>query len=383
MRVPYSLMRSGTSRGPFLIRDSLCTSVGKVQGDALSPEEVDVVLSIVGSGDKGQLSGVGGGSAVTSKACVVAPLGGGKRGCKYWFLQCGVEKRAVDFSHGDCGNMIAGVGVFAVANGLVSVEAGASVDTVLVHSQQTSKDFEISVPLKEDGSVEYQGDVEIAGVRGNGSGIGVHSLLPSGSTTGKLWPAGGSIKTTLDSAGITVTCVDAVRALVVVDSKSIGISCEETKDELDRNSEFMNKLEDIRLLAGKKMGLGDCSNKVSPKICVVAPGSQPGTIRARYFVAPFDKDTHPTIAMSAAQALSVACLVPGTVAEENIVPGRAVKHQDQDFGYTVSIEHPKGNVDISVDVRGNDGVILPDGSNVVRAGYLRTVQLIAQCQGYV
>jgi len=101
-------MRSGTSKGPYFDRRDILKAVSNRGSiDILSKDEINVVTNVVGSGHPNQINGVGGGSSVTTKACIVMPNDDGT--CRYWFLQCGTSTLTVDVSHGDCGNMIAGV----------------------------------------------------------------------------------------------------------------------------------------------------------------------------------------------------------------------------------------------------------------------------------
>jgi len=353
------MMRSGTSRGPYFLRSELLRATAQTGfSEDLSEKEVNAVLDVVGSGESGQLSGLGGNSAVSSKACVVAP-GRNENHVIFHFLQCGVEERSVDWSHGDCGNMLAGVGVFALLEKIVvpKLNEKRSVGTVRVSSHQTRKEFEVDIPLKKDLiTPDLKGKFEIDGIKAKGAPIQVNSMEPQGAMTGTLWPAKGMKTSMLERENMPVTCIDCARCLVIVGN---------TAGEFEKqNLEVTEKLERIRCEAALEMGLGDVSGKVSPKICVVFPHAEESTLKVKYFVAPARNEVHPTLAMTAGQALAVASLCEGTI------PFNMMKHSNSPSS-RVSFEHGKGKVSFSVDW---------DGSELRRTGYTRTVDVIARCE---
>jgi len=244
---------------------------------------------------------------------------------------------------------------------------------VIVHSMQSKNIFEIIVPIDSDNQVEYTGSTEVAGVPGTGSSIIVNSLNPSGSQFKKgLWITSNIVDIIL---GIRVTCIDCVRALIIVQASDFNMSGKESKSDLDANAGLMQQLESLRLAAGEKMGLGDCSNKASPKLCIVSESHQ-ADIHALYFVAPYERDTHPTIAMTAAQALAVACL------EATSVPGSITRKKCESSNNYVTISHAKGVVKILVQVSSTSGSTTIHDANVIVTGYERTVRPILSGLSY-
>ncbi|GBG33278.1 Aconitate-delta-isomerase 1 [Hondaea fermentalgiana] len=363
-------------------------------GAALESKEIDTVLDVLGSGQNEQLEGIGGNSAVTNKAYVVERRTDDECGC--WFLQGKVRERGVDDSHGDCGNMLAGVGVFALNRNLVdrsklrgAREAGMATVQVVAHA--TGRRYEIDVPVDKDGFPALKGSLAIAGVPSPGAAISIRSLSSPGSKTGSLWPAG----IVTEIRGTSASCVDAERPLVIVDAASVGVSCEESKEELDGNIALMQRLEEIRCAAGEAMGLGDCTGRVSPKLCLVTPSpARPGVLRTRYFVAPFERDTHPTLAMTAAQALAVASLSPGSIPHAMLF-GKSPNAREVTTGplssdnprtLALEFEHPRGTVEIRVTLSANacgTNEVAEDGSNLIGTSYKRTVKRLVDGSFYV
>lgn len=402
--LPFSLLRCGTSRGPFITLSDLRASAtqqfpksrdcsrsdGLVPG--LSGAEIEVALDLVGSGQSGQLEGIGGNSAITNKVYIVAPRS--EDSCECWFLQCKVRERGIDASHGDCGNMLAGVGIFALDRGLVMRSKVRDIrnegfSTIKVFANATGNQYEVDVPTNQDGFPVLSGNYAIAGVPSKGAPIAVRSLSKGGHKTGSLWPCGlTTILTGIDGNPIEASCIDAERPMVILEASSVGMTCLETKEMLDANKLLMANLESLRLQGGTAMGLGDCTGKVSPKLCVIAEDPENlDSLQTRYFVAPFEHDTHPTLAMTAAQALAVAALSPGSI------PYKLMIHSSKEYSdscdVNLNFHHPLGTVDIDValdkptQTSEYSPFVLQDGSNIIGTSYKRTVRRLVNGQFFV
>src|SRR5437868_9851976 len=180
--IPCVLMRGGTSRGPYLLASDL----------PAEPEARDeVLIRIMGSGHELQIDGIGGGHPLTSKVAIVSRSAKPGADVDYLFAQVNVRWRTVDTSP-NCGNMLAGVGPFALEAGLVKPQGDCSV--VKIHNINTGKLIEARVQTPS-GRVRYDGDTVIDGVPGAAAPIHLAFLNAAGSKTGKLLPTGKPVDT--------------------------------------------------------------------------------------------------------------------------------------------------------------------------------------------
>ncbi|HSG95786.1 MAG TPA: PrpF domain-containing protein, partial [Afifellaceae bacterium] len=155
------------------------------------------------------------------------------------------------------------------------------------------------------------------------------------------------------------TCIDVAMPMVIARAESFGLSGHESRDELDDNRAFFDRMEPIRIEAGKRMGLGDVSGSVVPKFGLIARPKSGGTLAGRYFM-PWD--THPNYAVTGSICTGSCVLAPGTVAEGLIdrPDGSPVK---------IVIEHHGGTIEVVFDYA------IEDGDFVLRsAGVLRTAR---------
>jgi 4-oxalomesaconate tautomerase len=345
--IPYHFFRGGTSRGPYFRREDL-------------PEDREilakVLLAALGSGQKLNIDGIGGGAAVTTKVAMLSKSE--TEGCDidYFFAQVGVEDGLVDFKP-TCGNILSGVGPAAIEMGLMAPQG--DVTRIRVHSVNTGAKVE-AVVSTPNGEVVYEGDAAIDGVPGTSAPIYLNFMDVVGSVTGALLPTG-NLRDVID--GIEVTCMDVAMPVVIARASDFGLTGVESAAELDENRAFYDRMEPIRRAAGKLMGMGDVSNSVTPKFAILAKPQHGGTVTARYFM---PKNCHPTMAVTGAQCLASCVLTPGTVAE-----GLFTAPQGQPA--LVLLEHPSGVIDVTVDY--SDG---PEGFQLNSAGLLRTARLLAR-----
>ncbi|MDP7237275.1 MAG: 4-oxalomesaconate tautomerase, partial [Candidatus Latescibacteria bacterium] len=266
--IPCTWMRGGTSKGAYFLKQDL-------------PDDADrrdaLLLSIMGSPDPRQIDGIGGADPLTSKAAVVSVSERPGVDVEYLFLQVFVD-RAIVTDKQNCGNILAGVGPFAVESGLVpACDGDTELAIYMVNSDQVAM-VTIQTP---GGVVTYRGDARIDGVPGTGSSVLENFPEASGSTCGALLPTGRSIDV-ID--GVEVTCIDNGMPVVVLRAGDIGISGYESREELDANTNLKKKLESIRLQAGPLMTLGDVTEQSVPKMTLVAAPRHGGAIATRTFI---------------------------------------------------------------------------------------------------
>jgi 2-methylaconitate cis-trans-isomerase PrpF len=344
--IPCMLMRGGTSKGPYFL-------AADMPADAAARDRV--LLAVMGSPHIRQVDGIGGGDSLTSKAVIVARSTRHGIDLDYLFAQIAVGHDAVDTAP-NCGNMLAGVGPFAIERGLVA--AADPTTTIRVFNLNTGKVIEAVVPTP-GGRITYDGEARIDGVPGTGAPIVLNFLDAAGAKTGRLLPTGRPVDV-ID--GIEVSCVDLSSPLVFVAAAALRKTGHESKRELDADTQLLRHMETLRRKAALLMGLGDVTGKVLPKIALVAPPSGGGNVTSRYFV-PWN--CHSAYAVTGALCLGAAVRIPGTVAH-------AVARSDAGSPDVVVIEHPAGRLETRMSTRpGRDGVPVFE-----RAGIVRTARLL-------
>ena len=230
----------------------------------------------MGSPHELQIDGLGGGHSLTSKVAIVSRSARGDCDVDYLFAQVSVNEKRVD-TRPNCGNMLAGVGPFAIEQGLVAATEGTTLVRVFNVNTNSRIDVQVQTP---HGHVAYDGDARIDGVDGTAAPVRLNFLDAWGSVTGSVFPTG---KTQDTIQGVDVTCIDAAQVMVLMRAADFGLQGTESADELDSNTALRTALESIRREAGYRMGLGDVSSSVLPKPVLIAPGVSPGSIQSRYF----------------------------------------------------------------------------------------------------
>ena len=336
-RIPAYLYRGGTSKGPLILARDL-------PADRATLDRV--LLAAMGSPHKRQIDGIGGAETLTSKIAVVAKSSRPGIDVDYLFIQVNPESNIVDYSS-NCGNMLSAVGPFALEMGLAQASEPETRVTIYNINTDSCIDVVLQTPA---GEITYDGDAAIDGVSGTAAPVRENFAGTVGSKTGRLFPTG-SLRETID--GLDVTCIDVAVPMVIVSAEDVGRSGHESKAELDSDATLIARLEAIRVEAGIRMGLGNCSKLVVPKPVLVAPPGNGGTIASRDFV-PFN--CHATYSVTGSVALATACVLPGTVAQ-------ALAQRAETFRQTVSIEHPSGIINVDVFVRQSaSGFVLEEAS---------------------
>jgi len=346
--IPAIFMRGGTSRGLYFNRADLPQDQTLWDG---------ILLAAFGSPDARQVDGVGGTTSVTSKTCIISPSEREDCDVDYFFAQVSVDDASVDYGP-TCGNMLAGIGPYAIETGLVPAEHGET--RVRIHQVNTGGKVE-AVIQTPGGHVEFEGDVSIDGVPGTGAPILLNFKDAIGSYTKGLFPTG---KLTEQIDDIDVTLVDAAMPVMIMRAVDIGKTGYESAVDLSSDEAFFARVESMRCEAGLRMGLGNVSGKVVPKIIIAAPPRGDGNITSRYFVP--DK-THETHAITGGIALAYACLADGTVVHP------LAKPVEEGTRPEFSIEHPAGKLHLSLTLQENG-----NGAEIEAAGIIRTARMIMQ-----
>lgn len=349
--IPCLLIRGGTSKGAYFEAKDLPS--GPAERD-------DLLLRIMGSPDPRQIDGIGGGHPLTSKVAVISPSEDPNADVDYLFLQVSVDKAEVSDSQ-NCGNLLAGVGPFAVERGLVQADADRSRVRIRMVNSDSIATATFQTP---GGDVQYAGDVAIDGVPGTAAPISLAFSDTAGSTCGALLPTG-HVVDTVD--GVDVTCIDNGMPLVMLRAADLGRTGYESVNELNADGELKTKLEALRLKTGELMGLGDVSKKTYPKMCLIAPPREGGSIATRCFI---PHVCHDAIGVLAAVTVGTACVLDGSVAAGiAVVPAGHVK--------AVSVEHPSGEFTVELEVDP------ANPQNVTRAALLRTARLLMRGEAMI
>ena len=351
--IPAVLMRGGTSKGLFFHERDL----------PLEPRLRDrVILAVYGSPDpdRRQIDGGGGAFSVTSKVAIISPSPSPDFDVVYQFGQVSIDRPIVDVK-GNCGNMSAAVGPFAVDEGLV--KADEPVTRVRIHQKNTNTLIVAEVPVK-GGKFNEAGDYAIDGVPGTGSRILLRFVNPAGAVTGKLFPTGNR-RERFDIPGlgsVEVSCIDAANPFVFVRAESIGLSGTET-EELERRTEIKSRLEAIRCRAAVRLGIAASEEEATrrsqavPKVAVVAAAKaytalSGRTIEARevdLLARMMSMGTlHRSYAVSGAVATAGAAMIPGTVVND-LLPENARGR------VLLRIGHPGGAIDVGAVIESHAG----------------------------
>jgi 4-oxalomesaconate tautomerase len=315
------LMRGGTSKGGYFLREDL---------PADPAERDDLLLRLFGTPDPRQVDGIGGGHPLTSKVAVVSrSVGDPEADVDYLFLQLQVDRPEVSAGQ-PCGNILAGIAPFAVERGLV--RAGPETTRVRIRMVNTGGLATASIQTP-GGEPRYAGETEIAGLPFPAAPVAIRFADTAGAICGSLLPTGNVVD---EFDGIPVTCVDNGMPVVVIEAESLGVTGYEAPEELECNGELRVRLEELRLRAGEAMGLGDVTTLSTPKLTLVAPPREGGTLSTRTFI---PHRCHPSIGVLGAVSVATAAVLPGSVAASVAATGDG----------RMRIEHPTGFFDTEID----------------------------------
>lgn len=348
-----TVMRGGTSKGLYFLAADLPADQGTHD---------KLLLAVMGSPDIRQIDGMGGAHPLTSKVAIVSKSEHSQADVDYLFLQVSVDQAQVSDSQ-NCGNLLAGVGPFALEQGLVDI-TGATTD-VRIHMVNTGS-FVVAKVQTPNAQVEYQGDAKIDGVPGTAAPILLDFLDVAGSSCGALLPTGNNVDL-ID--GIEVSCIDNGMPVVILNASDFGLSGYEDPEVLEQNAELKQKIESIRLQAGELMNLADVTNKTVPKMSLVAAAREGGIICTRTFI---PHRVHEAIGVLGAVSVATACVIPGSVAHK-------VSAQNYKAGtHKLMVEHPTGSFVVEIEFVQEQQQI-----KVLRSALLRTARKLMQGQVFI
>ena len=333
-------MRGGTSKGGYFLAEDLPEN--QALRDAF-------LVRAMGSPDPRQIDGMGGGDPLTSKIAVVRKSDLPAVDVDYLFLQVSVDAPVVSDAQ-NCGNLLAGVGPFAIARGLVETQSPTTEVRIFMENTGQMAVARIETP---NGEINEEGGASIDGVPGTAAPIALTFQDTAGSSCGSLLPSG-QAKDTIN--GIDVTMIDNGMPCVVLRAEDIGVNGHETSLELEANTELRQKLEALRLACGPIMNLGDVTKKTVPKMTMVSRAENSGAISTRTFI---PHRCHKSIGVLGAVSVATACLIPESTAFDLAQRGSGTERY-------LSIEHPSGEMTVVAGLDNQD--------NINTAAILRTAR---------
>ena len=369
--LPCSIIRGGTSKGIYFLESSL-PPAGELRDK--------ILLAVFGSPDIRQIDGLGGANSLTSKVCIIGPSLREDADVDYTFGQVSVDKAIIDW-RGNCGNLTAGVGVFAIAQNLMKVTEGET--TVRIYNTNTDKIIHATYKVR-DGLVVSDGDYAIPGVPGTGDKIRIDFFDPAGSITGKLLPTG-NVKDIIDlgeQGKFTVSIVDAGNPVVYLIPEEIGLKGTELPVEVEGMPKVLKLIEDIRSVAAEMIGIvpdraiATAKSPAYPKIGFVsAPcdyvNPEGILIKAEEVdlvarLASMQK-MHRAYMITGAISTGAAAQIPGTVVHD-VISQRAKESN------TLIIGNPYGPMEV---------IVTKEGDEIRREGVYRTARKILDGNVYV
>ena len=365
-RIPCVIMRGGTSKGIFIKENHLPKQ--KAARD-------EMILAIFGSPDIRQIDGLGGADPLTSKLAIIAPPSCPGADIDYTFGQVSIQNPVVDYS-GNCGNISAAVGPFAIDEGMVKpVEP---ITTVRIHNVNTGKILIAEVPVT-NGRARISGDCVVDGVSGSGAKIMMDFSDTAGATTGRILPTGNPVDRIKTSKGeLDISVVDVSNTVIFVRAKDLELDGGETPQQVNSNPEMLGYLEEIRakgaVLAKMAPDEKTATEKTPafPMIAFVSPAHDyvdfitGNTIQKENvdFVSRimFMQVMHKTYAGTGTACTGAAAKIKGTIVSE----------MTDSTDTNIRIGHPAGVIEVEADV--TDG-------KLIRASLSRTARRIME--GYV
>ena len=368
------IVRGGTSKGIFIMKNEL----------PQAPEQRDAVIrAIFGSPDIRQIDGLGGADVLTSKLAIIGPPTTKDADVDYTFAQVSFETDIIDYK-GNCGNISAGVGPFAIDEGLVTpVEP---ITTVRIHLTNSNNILVAEVPVK-NGKAAVNGDCSISGCPGTGARITLDWSDTAGAFTGKLLPTGNaqdSIRA--GDKDYRVSLVDAGNPLVFIHAASLGMKGNETPHEIESDKNLMATIESIRGRAAVLFGLVDrpedaaAKSPYNPFFAIVSPPQDymaisGGHVRAQDvdMVARllFMLKMHKTYPGTGSVCTGAAARIPGSIVWE-------ILREEAKSRPIIKIGHPGGIIPVEAEAEGTGTQI-----KLKRAAIYRTARKIMDGQVYV
>jgi len=348
--IPYMQIRGGSSKGIYFDKNDL------PQDENLRDE---IILSIVGR-DSRQIDGLGGANPLTSKVAIVSKSEKENCDIDFLFVQVVVGENRVDSSP-NCGNILSGVGVFAIENKMVLPTEDMTTIKVNMINSNNICELVMQTPNKK---LKFDGEARIDGVPGTSAPIICNYLDVAGSVCGSLFPTGNKKDIVND---IDITCIDNGMPVVLINANQLGITGYESCEELSKNSELRKTLEELRLEVGPMMNLGEVSKKVVPKMTIVSAPKNGGSINTRTFI---PHNCHAAIGVLGAVSVASACLY------DECVTSDIIKVKNMPIA-NLTIEHPSGEFTVEL-----TSEKINDELSIKKAGLLRTARLLSKGVAY-
>ena len=361
IRIPATYMRGGTSKGVFFKLDDL-PEAARVPG----PARDKLLMRVIGSPDPyaKQIDGMGGATSSTSKTVILAKSERSDHDVDYLFGQVAIDSAFVDWS-GNCGNLSAAVGPFAIAHGLIDPARVPADGVAIVRIWQANiaKTIIAHVPMTA-GAVQETGDFELDGVTFPAAEVQLEFLDPAdeGEDGGSMFPTGNLVDD-LDVPGVgtfKATLINAGIPTIFLNAEALGYSGTELQDAINSDPAALAKFETIRAHGAVRMGLiKDVSEAASrqhtPKVAFVAP-PKGYTASSGKVISAGDIDLlvramsmgklHHAMMGTAAVAIATAAAVPGTLV--NLAAGGGERH-------AVRFGHPSGTLRVGAEAKQIDG----------------------------
>ncbi|SDV48729.1 2-methylaconitate cis-trans isomerase PrpF family protein [Chitinasiproducens palmae] len=379
-RIPAVYVRGGTSR-------ALVFKTTDLPSDAAARDAI--LLAAIGSPDpnRRQLNGLGGGVSSLSKIAIVGPSTRPDADVDYTFGQVAIDAPLVQYK-GNCGNISAAIGPYAVEAGLVEVRGERA--RVRIHNTNTGKIIVSEFALL-DGVPDVDGDFELDGVAGSWAPVRLSFLAPGGAATGKLLPTG-RVRDTLDVPGlgeVEVSLVDASNPVVFVRASAFGLDGTEMPDALDARPDLLARFEDVRVAAALAMGLTSDPTVARhgirnlPQVALVASPIESRTLAGKT-IAARDVDIlvrmisagqpHRATPLTGGMCVACAMRLPGSLAAAAMQPRRPHNDSQDDAQNDphagdddLLIAHPSGVLRVAARVRDDAGRPYVESTAVYRS----------------
>ena len=368
------ILRGGTSKGLFFHEADL---------PAPGLRRDKLLQRLMGSPDVLQIDGLGGSRPITSKVAIIRKSDRPDADVDYTFAQVEIEREGV-FHHGNCGNISAGVGPFAIDEGLV--DAKDSVTSVRIYNTNTDKVIVAEVPVRH-GRALVEGDFAIPGVPGTGAEILLNYAQTVGARTGEMLPTGRPLDRIMleDGRTIDASLIDVANPCVWVHASDFGLTGSELIDAINGDARLVDAVREVRGKAAVLFGLCrdwrrvDDESSALPMVGVVASPADYGTVSGTRAAAAdmdlrvrlmFMNRLHESIAGTGSMCLAAASRIPGSV-----VAG-VVRDRSDDV---LRIGHPSGIMPVRVRITSGPG---PSGVAFQVLGFSRTARRLMDCNAY-
>ncbi|WP_337842102.1 2-methylaconitate cis-trans isomerase PrpF [Rheinheimera sp.] len=384
LKIPATYMRGGTSKGVFFRLQDLPEAAQQP-----GPARDQLLLRVIGSPDPygKQIDGMGGATSSTSKTVIVSKSSQAGHQVDYLFGQVSIDKAFVDWS-GNCGNLSAAVGSFAIQSGLIDAAALPANGLATVHIWQVNiqKTIVAHIPM-QDGQVQEMGDFELDGVTFPAAEVQLEFVDPAEDDNeggGSLFPTGNLVDTLTvpDVGSFPATFINAGIPTIFVNAADIGYTGAELQDDINNDAAALARFEQIRAYGALQMGLikelsEAQSRQHTPKIAFVArPTSYTASSGKAVDAAEVDLlvralsmgKLHHAMMGTCAVAIGTAAAIPGTLV--NLAAGGGERS-------AVRFGHPSGTLRVGAEARLQDGswtvtkAIMSRSARVLMEGWVR------------